>query len=278
MRSSATAENVKHYHNLIDTARADLEDRLEGMDDKLQRILGKNVTISERGSQEVEMIKQERLSTEKCLQICADLSDHIAQNQLTSRRTPSSTGSAITDPITYEITRGGLQNCRESLAKTARRLQGYEAKLFASLIDRSKTVIASDEDRADLARLRDEWEATRQSIDICDRASEHLSDNVNTIDNYATGDAVQFMVSTNVKTIHGTNRGLGWRTSQVGGHVGDEALKEIARSLSGLATDTQGQNSSPQQDDTSATCGEQRNQGPKTEFTTQYGKGFTLTS
>lgn len=63
-----------------------------------------------------------------------------------------------------------------------------------------KNAKISEEERTDLARLRDELAATRQGIDVCSKAHEHLKDNVSTIDNYATGDAVQFMVSTREKT------------------------------------------------------------------------------
>jgi hypothetical protein len=53
-------------------------------------------------------------------------------------------------------------------------------------------------------------------MDICSRADNQLKGKHY---NYATGDALQFMVSTNGKTIHGKNRGLGWRTRQVGGYI-----------------------------------------------------------
>lgn len=31
-------------------------------------------------------------------------------------------------------------------------------------------------------------------MDICSRADDHLNENISTIDNYATGDTLQFMV------------------------------------------------------------------------------------
>jgi hypothetical protein len=209
----------------------------------------------------------------RVLRFCADLSDHIAQIEFTARHASVPTASAVADQIPDRITSGGLQECRQSLAATAKRLQGYEGKLFARLLDKSSSVLASDQDRTDLARLRNEWEATRQGIEICDRASEHLKDNVSTIDNYAVGDAVQFMVSTNGKTIHGTNRGLGWRTRQVGGHIGEEALKEIAQSLTSLTIPV---NDAAQQRMAPATQEEQKAEAR--QFSDQYGEGFTLSS
>ena len=89
-----------------------------------------------------------------------------------------------------------------------------------------------------MARLQAELTATRQGIDICSEAHKQLNHNVSVMDNYATGDAVQFMVSTNEKTIHGKNKGLGWRTRQVGGHISDESLQQIARSLASVTNET----------------------------------------
>jgi hypothetical protein len=56
----------------------------------------------------------------------------------------------------------------------------------------------------------------------------HLKENTSIIDNYAMGDGVQFMVSSDVNIIHGTNRGLGWRTRQIGGHLSDLSPAVIA--------------------------------------------------
>lgn len=47
------------------------------MDEKLELILGHNVTESESDGSEVRVIQEERLSTVKCLQIRAQLSEHI---------------------------------------------------------------------------------------------------------------------------------------------------------------------------------------------------------
>lgn len=52
-----------------------------------------------------------------------------------------------------------------------------------------------------------------------------------TIQNCAKGDAIQFMVSTNGKTICGKNEGLGWRTRQVGGYISDDSLQQLSRDI-----------------------------------------------
>ena len=61
---------------------------------------------------------------------------------------------------------------------------------------------------------------------------------MSTIENYAGGDAIQFMVSTNGKIIYGKNRGLGWRTRQVGGYVSDTSLRQLSQDI--LSNNIQG--------------------------------------
>ena len=277
-KSSATAESLEVYNNLLNTAKADLEDRLESIDGKLQLIIGENVTESELDGSEARLMKEERLSTVKCLQICAQLSDHISQIQLSASRSSSRSEKTDLDTSSERITNEGLQECKKSLARTALKLEGHEKQLFNRLMDRSKAAI-SEEERADFGRLQDELAATRQGIDICSQAHDHLKDNVSTIDNYATGDAVQFMVSTKEKTIHGKNRGLGWRTRQVGGHISDESLQQISRSLASITTLSSEPRGSSPPDDTPFAPNVDVGPGkePDSKFKEQYGKGFKLT-
>ena len=277
-KSSATAESIEVYNDLLNTARADLEDRLQRIDQKLELVVGQSVAESGSDASEVRLIQEERLSTEKCLQICAQLSDHISQIQLTAKRSTSHNEPIDSDILPQKITNEGLQECKDSLARTALKLERYEKQLFSRLIDKSKAAIISEEERADLARLRDEWEATRQGMDICSRAHEHLKDNVSTIDNYATGDAVQFMVSTSEKTIHGQNRGLGWRTRQVGGHISDESLQQITRTLTSLAIPTSGHEGPSPRSGTSSVPDDGIGNEPGSKFKDQYGRGFKLPS
>ena len=227
---------------------------------------------------EARAIKEERLSTEKCLQICTQLSDHINQIQQAAAHKIRHDESSDSDTFPERITNEGLQECKDSLVRTALRLEGHHKQLFSRLIEKSRAVAISEEERADLARLQDEWDSTRQGIDICNRAHGHLQDNISTIDNYAIGDAVQFMVSTSQKTIHGRNRGLGWRTRQVGGHISDDTLRHIALSLANIDIPSSRYQGSPPQGDTTTSPDDEIGKKADTKFKQQYGTGFKLTS
>lgn len=261
---------------MLNTARADLEDRLERMDEKLELILGQNVPVSESDAREVRLLKEERLSTEKCLQICAQLSRHIDRIQLTAKSSATPDGPIDLDTSPGRITSQGLQECQDSLTRTALKLAGYEQQLFTRLMEKSKMTITSEDGLTDLARLRDEWEATRQGREVCSKARQHLEDNVSTIHNYATGDAVQFMVSTTEKTIHGRNQGLGWRTRQVGGHISDDSLQQIARTLASVTMPTPGHDGPSLRNDAPVVPDASPENELHSKFQAQYGRGFKL--
>lgn len=68
---SVIIESLEVYNNLLNTVKANLEDRLERIDDKLQHIIRENVTKSESDEFEARLMREKRLSTIKCLQVCA---------------------------------------------------------------------------------------------------------------------------------------------------------------------------------------------------------------
>jgi hypothetical protein len=148
--------------------------------------------------------------------------------------------------------------------------------LMDRLLTKSKTA-KSEEEFADLARLRDEWETTRQCMDICSRADNHLRENVTTIDNYATGDAVQFMVSTSGKVIHGKNRGLGWRSRQVGGYLSDVSVQQLSRDMTGINLRNTGNEDPSSRGNTAPVLpGDGVENEPTSDFRERYGPGFKL--
>ena len=272
--SSVTAESLESHNDLIKTATDDLQAHLESIDEQIEIIFRQTVTESNSNAEELRLIKEERLSTQRCLQICAQLSDHSNQVQLTSMRDASSPGPVDPDVIPERVTNEGLEECKNSLSLTAARLEGYMKDLMDRLVAKSKNAMTSEDEVADLARLREEWETTRQCMDICSKADNRLKENVSIIDNYATGDAIQFMVSTNGKILHGKNRGLGWRSTQVGGYLSDASVAHLSRDMSRTTFQNIGNdgpsNTSSIPDNTLAS-------GPVSDFRERYGRGIRLT-
>jgi hypothetical protein len=226
------------------------------------------VTESASDTAELRLIKEERTSAQKCLQICAQLSDHIDQIQLTPE---------LPDTLPRRLTTEGLQECKNSLNLTTTKLESYMKDRIDRLVTKSRTAMTSEEDFADLVRLQEEWETTRQSREIFAKAEMHLKENITTIDNYATGDAIQFMVSTDGNIVHGKNRGLGWRTRQVGGHLSDLSVQQISRDMSGVRFQ-QNENDAPSsRGNTISVPDDGIENKPGSEFKERYGPGFKLT-
>lgn len=71
---------------------------------KLEELSEKGVTRSGPDAAELQSLTEERLSTEKCLQICAQLSSHIDQIQLMSDEAGSSLGSVGSEASPEAVT------------------------------------------------------------------------------------------------------------------------------------------------------------------------------
>jgi len=264
-RSSVTLAGLELYKEQLKTATDDLEAHLQNINDKLESIFSRTATESASDAAELQLIKEERASAQKCLQICAQLSDHINQIQFTPE---------LPDSEPERVTTDGLQECKNSLNLTMAKLESYMKDRMDRLMTKSKGMITSEEDFADLEKLREEWETTRQSREICAKAEVHLRENISTIDNYATGDAIQFMVSTDGNIIRGTNRGVGWRTRQVGGHLSDLSVQQLSRDMSSIHF--QYNDGSFSQNNTTSDPDNRVENAPNSEFKSRYGPGFKL--
>lgn len=183
------------------------------------------MTRTTTGSETAELhrVKDERSSTQRCLLICAQLSELIDQVQ------PALAYSASKDPdaTSEKITIDGIQQCRTSMEQTTAKLERHMQEILDQMV--TKSAVMTKEDTEYLARLREEWSTARQCRDICSKADQHLQENISVIDNHATGDeAVQFLVSNSQKTIHGKNRGYGDYIKQLGGHLSDQSIQKVS--------------------------------------------------
>ncbi|KAG8168664.1 hypothetical protein KVR01_001413 [Diaporthe batatas] len=268
-QSAITAESIENYQAMIKTATDDLEARLESIDGKLATIFERTVTETDSDAKELQRIKEERSSTQKCLEICAQLADHIQRIQLQSTPGPNLCSSSDAD-YANQVTNEGLQVCKERLSQTINRLEKHMQELINRLIEKSAAKMNSKVEATELTRLQEEWTTARQCLDICSSAESHVKQNISIIDNYARGDdTVQFLVSTNGKTIHGKNRGFGIMTRQVGGHLSDASLQQMSRDVR-ISLRASKPESSASQDDADA------EDEQDVEFKGRYGRGLKL--
>ncbi|KOC13589.1 hypothetical protein AFLA70_292g001471, partial [Aspergillus flavus AF70] len=178
-KSSVTAEAIESYKDIIETAKADLESHLETIHDKLQRIVGQTVTAEDLDTLELRRIKEEHMSTEKCLQICTQFFDHIDQSQLSTKSSNSSAGLLGSDTYPERVTDKSLQNYKKNLAGTITQLEKHMQDLTDRLLVKSKAAMTSEQDILELKGLQDDWQTAYQCMEICSKASE-LRDNSRT--------------------------------------------------------------------------------------------------
>lgn len=265
-----TLERLEGYKDLIKTATNDLEARLETIDEKLQTLVERTVSSSETA--ELRRIKDERSSTQKCLQICGQFSKLIDQIQ------PSLVGDLAqgSDNIPERITSDGIRECRASMEQTAARLEGHMQGILDQMMSNSGATM-TQEDVGYLARLREEWVTARKCRDICSQADQHLKENISIIDNHATGDeAVQLLVSNSQKTIHGKNRGYGDQIRQLGGHLSDQSIQKVSGDFLQMSVQSSRRRHLPTRGE-GLSEGEDTNVGG-TNWRPEYGGGRTLDS
>ncbi|KAK6811345.1 hypothetical protein RU639_012791 [Aspergillus parasiticus] len=157
-KRSVNSEAIESYKDIIETAKADLESYLETIDDKLQRIVGQTVTAEDLDTLELRQIKEEYMSTEKCLQICAQFFDHMDQTQLSTKSSNSSAGLSGSDTYPERVIDKRLQDCKTKLADTITKLEKHMQDL------KSKAAMTSEQDIMDLKRLQDEWQTAHQCM------------------------------------------------------------------------------------------------------------------
>lgn len=136
----------------------------------------------------------------------------------------------------------------------------------------------ASEDAANIARLREEWEMARLSMDVCSKANNHLMENMSTVDTYTMDDAVEFMVSTDGKTIDDRDRQLGWEPRQVGGILSEASLQQLSRDMTSVTNSNSRKEIPPSRDDTQSGLDNKEENGPTSDFQGRFGQGSQITS
>jgi hypothetical protein len=116
-----------------------------------------------------------------------------------------------------------LRERDERLNLTIERLRDQGKDLLDQSVA-SSTSTSNMNETCGLVKRQDTWKTPGQCRDTCYGTLKSLEDDVSPLENYATGDAIQYMVSTKGKVLHGRNRGLGWRSRQVGGYLSDALI------------------------------------------------------
>lgn len=271
---------------MIRRATANFEDRLQRIDGRLETLVEKTVAASgseaEKAAAEVQQIQEERMNTEKYLQICTDLSEYIKNLMLDGRHSAASSTTSERDSVSERIASEGLEECAETVSRMTNRLECHERELFNRLVKAVTSSSTSIRHKEEVKSLREEWKSTHDQMKILSKAGRKLEEKVSVIQNRATGNAIQVMVSVDGRPIHGTNEGTGRWTNQVGGHMSNESLQQLVQGMirMTLATseDEKARRAEGKAKVKTTTMREEEEDGASSEdskFEDLYGEGFT---
>ncbi|EXA30551.1 hypothetical protein FOVG_18080 [Fusarium oxysporum f. sp. pisi HDV247] len=273
--STITVEAVQSCRGLIETTTIDLEAHLADVNQKLDVLTSRAAANPERDEATVKYIENERLSTEKGLQLCLQLSQQIDQLQLQyateERRTPDLFSP---HPSSNLLVSEGLGGCKEYLGFALERLKRHRQKVYERINAGSSTAVSPD-DKLLLDNLNDEADALRRSLNLCSNIDTYLEEKISNIENHAEGDdTIQFMVSTDGKPLHGKNHGVGSRLKQAGGHFKEQSLQQISQDFTTISLHQTGGNKSSKNTPSPTINPESASVPLETPFS---GRGFTLT-
>ncbi|KAL4905924.1 hypothetical protein BDW74DRAFT_152289 [Aspergillus multicolor] len=97
-----------------------------------------------------------------------------------------------------------------------------------------------------------------------------------TFNNHSTGDAVLFMVSTDKRTIHGSNNALGWRSRYLVGHVNDNSVQQVSQDFAWMNVGHLEKRESSARSNISLTADNKPSCHPGQEYIKRYGQGSVL--
>jgi chromosome segregation ATPase len=224
---------------MITNTTSDLEEHLEKIDSKLETLSVQGTGISNDEAIELRQIQEERDSTQKCLDICAEVSSHIDQLQPNAfinisapYHAPVTTLSDLTSP--QQVVSDTFNACRESLAngttRLERRLQDINVRLQNFSV---QPLDISDERITEQNRLQEEREYIQQGLDICAEAAKQAHQKqTNVWEDISTAeDSRQFLVSTVGDLVSAKRITLGVRSVTVSGQMSDNSVQQLSHDL-----------------------------------------------
>ena len=233
---------VQEYRTLIEDTTTDLQGHLHQINQKLQSLSQqpRRDSSAEEDDAERSQIQDEKKSAQQCLEICARVSEHIDQIQLNDFRDISvpadevqrTTQSQDRRPSAQAVTAKALGRCKVPLGEAAeelrRRLEEVEKRLQAAQMESTQS---EDGDPSEKKALRAELECAKQSLAICESASETTAaGRINVFEDVTVGtDGQQVIVSTFGELISAKRITSGDRSTHLMGQMSDQTLRQFSQ-------------------------------------------------
>jgi hypothetical protein len=129
--ATITTNVLKEYRTMIANTISDLEQHLQNINNRLQTISAQESKISEQNIAERTQLYEEIESTQQCLSICSQASEHIDKVQPSVLgNIPANQGDRQMTVTTFQgflpakqITNNALEDCRGMIANTTSELK-----------------------------------------------------------------------------------------------------------------------------------------------------------
>ncbi|KAJ4232363.1 hypothetical protein NW759_002750 [Fusarium solani] len=241
--STVTLQVLNEYKDMIRNTKQDLEDHLEEITVKLQTLARQNDIPTRAEPVDIERFRNERKTTEQCLEICSQVLSHINGLRLLpvgtgeATRGTTSAGLSIQDLTHARImTFSTLKDCCDKLSDTLGRLRALEEDTKARLqavevTPEQSNTINSGKEAQSLAR---EFDSARQCLTICSDASARVnSGKVHILENITIGKhGKQMLIATLGELFDARRVQLGEGAMQIVASSSDTSLQELFRAQS----------------------------------------------
>ncbi|KAJ4248149.1 hypothetical protein NW762_012919 [Fusarium torreyae] len=272
--STITVEAIRSCRGLIEMTTVDLEAHLAEVKHKLDALTSRPAASTDSDVTIIACIEDERLSTEKGLQLCQELSKHIDDIQhrfTTGEQQPSRLFEPY--PNSKMLVNDGLNSCKEYLDFSLQRLKKHQQKV-ADRSDSGVSTGRSSDDKLLLDSLSREADMLQRSLKFCSNVDTYLEERISNIENHAEGDdTIQIMVSTDGRPISGRNRGIGLRLKQAGGHFDTQSLQQVSSDFKAISIHDREDHSAVKPSHTSEANSQATSIPSQKPFS---GRGFTL--
>ncbi|KXJ85004.1 hypothetical protein Micbo1qcDRAFT_128717 [Microdochium bolleyi] len=238
--STVTLKVLRDYQTMIQNTTSDLEHQLEKINTKLQYLSPGERQNTTTGHQGLQNLHQERESTTKCLEICADVLAHMTSMRFQPVAIEDVASSVSLSPEALSpadvITISALQECISKVKDTMQILQAHNDKTeerftIARLNIPSGITGAKCDQVSD--RLGSELDSTKQCLAICDRAaSKASSEAVHVLEDVDIGpDGQQMLIASLGELFQVKGVKLGERATQIVGALPPSAIDELIRNI-----------------------------------------------
>ena len=232
---------AKQYQDMIENTRADLEEQLVELGDKLKLL---PLAGSKRGRDSFERrqcIEGERDSTRQCIAACRQVLAYIEgqQAKLIENITVPAGGQQVRrlplgDTPSRKVTNMMLQDCREQLI-------GTNLELVTHLVALEASVSAPPPNRSNREKMQYELETIRKCLQICSSAAsevERTRGYVKVEDVEVEDDGQNNIVTTIEDLISASHVKVGRRAWNCTGQLSDESLQKLSGDRAQIAANS----------------------------------------